>query len=44
MVTIDSGLKVYNAVEIINGKPTPVGWKVGNVSILQLSLTILHAQ
>ncbi len=31
MVSIDKGLKVYNAVEVINGKPTAVGWKVGKV-------------
>lgn len=29
MVSIDKGLKVYNAVEVRNGKPVPVGWKIG---------------
>ncbi len=31
MVTIDEGLKVYNAVEIKQGKPVPVGWRIGKV-------------
>ena len=29
MVGIDSGLKAYQGIEVINGKPTVVGWKVG---------------
>ena len=29
MVTIDRGLKVYKAVEIVSGKPVEVGWKIG---------------
>ena len=31
MVTIDGGVKVYEAVSVINGKPCNVGWKTGKV-------------
>lgn len=31
MVTIDRGVKVYQAVEILNGKPVITGWKSGKV-------------
>ena len=31
MVSIDKGLKVYNGVDIIDGKPVPSGWKVGKM-------------
>ena len=29
MVSINGGLKVYKAIEIQNGVPVPVGWRVG---------------
>ncbi len=31
MVTIDKGLKAYQSVEIIKGKPQNVGWKLGKM-------------
>jgi nitrite reductase/ring-hydroxylating ferredoxin subunit len=31
MVSIDEGLKAYQAVDIVNGKPVNVGWKLGKV-------------
>lgn len=29
LVSIDRGIKVYKAVELIEGKPTNVGWRTG---------------
>ena len=29
LVSIDKGVKVYKAIEIIDGKPTVVGWRTG---------------
>lgn len=31
MVTIDSGERIYQAVEFANGKPKPSGWRTGKV-------------
>lgn len=31
MVDIETGIKAYKSVDIINGKPTPAGWKRGKV-------------
>jgi nitrite reductase/ring-hydroxylating ferredoxin subunit len=31
MVTIDGGLKAYQAVSFANGKPVNTGWKIGKV-------------
>jgi nitrite reductase/ring-hydroxylating ferredoxin subunit len=31
MVTIDQGLKAYQSVELIGGKPKNTGWKLGRV-------------
>lgn len=31
MVTIDEGVKAYQGVEIVNGKPVKSGWKLGKV-------------
>ncbi|RYH14903.1 hypothetical protein EON65_32760 [archaeon] len=31
MVSIDTGKKAYQSVEVINGKPTNTGWKIGKV-------------
>jgi len=31
MVSIEGGVKVYQGVEFLNGKPVPSGWKTGKV-------------
>ena len=31
LVSIDKGIKVYKAIELIGGKPTVVGWRTGKV-------------
>ena len=30
-VSIDRGIKVYEAIEIVDGKPTAMGWRAGKV-------------
>ena len=31
MVSIDSGIKAYKGIDIVDGKPVPSGWKAGKV-------------
>lgn len=31
MVSIDGGLKVYQGVDVVGGRPMPSGWKRGRV-------------
>lgn len=31
MVSIDGGVKVYQGVDILGGKPVPSGWKQGRI-------------